>query len=186
MSSVEIPAARMGRFGAPLALSSAQEGRAFLELTGLTLLCPHQHHKEPESSTQDLRPIGTVCAGQSPCTPKDRNAWKSASSLRFYLTTSTAFKQNGKGQEVPPDLAAAYRVAPIARLVWVIELVDRNRRGCGEPDVIGELILDATPHRVRTCPGPCGRQLHARGSVHVLLQRRPRRHQQVLLEPGQP
>ncbi len=64
--------------------------------------------------------------------------------FRTYLTTSTAFKQDAQGRGVPAELAAAYRLAPMSRLVWVIELVDRNRRGRGEPDVIGEVILDAT------------------------------------------
>jgi hypothetical protein len=63
---------------------------------------------------------------------------------RTYLTTSSQFKQNAQGRGVPAGLAAAYRLAPMSRLIWVVELVDRNRRSRGEPDVIGEVLLDAT------------------------------------------
>jgi hypothetical protein len=64
--------------------------------------------------------------------------------LRTFLLTSTEFKQNVAARGVPDELAAAYRLAPMSRYVWVIEVVDRQRRAAGQPDVLGEVVLDAT------------------------------------------
>jgi hypothetical protein len=30
------------------------------------------------------------------------------------------------------------------RYVWVVEIVDRYRRSMGQPDVLGEIVIDAT------------------------------------------
>jgi hypothetical protein len=64
---------------------------------------------------------------------------------RFYfLLTSTQFKQNLIARGIPAVLASAYRLAPMSRYIWIIEVVDRLRRSQREPDVIGEIVLDAT------------------------------------------
>jgi hypothetical protein len=76
--------------------------------------------------------------------------------LRTYLTTSSQFKQGAAARGMPPQLAAAYRLAPMSRLVWVVELVDRKRRGKGEPDVFGEVILDATLTQFERRDDPAG------------------------------
>jgi hypothetical protein len=45
---------------------------------------------------------------------------------------------------MPSKLADLYRLVPMSRLVWVIEIVDRGLRSAGKPDVAGEVLLDAT------------------------------------------
>jgi hypothetical protein len=63
---------------------------------------------------------------------------------RTYLVPSTHFKRGLTARGMPERLAAALRLAPMPRLVWVIEVVDRKQRNDGEPDVLGEVVLDAT------------------------------------------
>jgi hypothetical protein len=64
--------------------------------------------------------------------------------LRTYLAHSSQFKSELSARGMPDQLALAYRLTPMPRYVWVIEVVDRQRRSAGEPDVIGEVLLDAT------------------------------------------
>jgi hypothetical protein len=63
---------------------------------------------------------------------------------RTYLVPSTRFKRDLTRRGVPERLAAAVRLSPMPRFVWVIEVVDRRLRNEGEPDVLGEVVLDAT------------------------------------------
>jgi hypothetical protein len=66
------------------------------------------------------------------------------STLRTFLVESTTFKQNLINRGMPDPLASLLRRTPMSRYVWVIEVVDRRERSAGRPDVIGEVILDAT------------------------------------------
>ncbi len=66
------------------------------------------------------------------------------STVRTFLVESTTFKQNLVARAVPQVLAEAFRRAPMSRYIWVIEIVDRRERSAGRPDVIGEVVLDAT------------------------------------------
>lgn len=64
--------------------------------------------------------------------------------LRTYLVESSSFKQALDTRGMPDSLAVALRRTPMSRLIWVIEVVDRRERSAGRPDVLGEIILDAT------------------------------------------
>jgi len=64
--------------------------------------------------------------------------------LRTFLVESSRFKQGLAARGMPVDLGVAYRTTPMSRHVWVIEIVDKLTRSNGQPDVIGELLLDAT------------------------------------------
>jgi hypothetical protein len=72
--------------------------------------------------------------------PDPREQW----TLRTYLVESSQFKHRLADRGVPAIVAAAYRRAPMSRYVWVVEVVDRLARKDGQPDVIGEVVLDAT------------------------------------------
>jgi hypothetical protein len=63
---------------------------------------------------------------------------------RTYLVRSSVFKQGLSNRGVPERLAAALRLSAMPRYIWVIEVVDRKLRREGKPDVIGEVVLDAT------------------------------------------
>lgn len=63
--------------------------------------------------------------------------------LRTYATSSNRFKRGSKDR-LPPEVGLEYRLARMPRYVWVVEAVDRQRRGAGDPPVIGEAVLDAT------------------------------------------
>lgn len=73
-----------------------------------------------------------------------RAAKEEGATCRTFLLTSTQFKQNLIARGMPAVLASAYRLAPMSRYIWIIEVVDRLRRSQREPDVIGEIVLDAT------------------------------------------
>jgi hypothetical protein len=63
---------------------------------------------------------------------------------RTYLVPSTRFKRDLSARGVPERLAAALRLSPMPRYIWVVEVVDRTMRKDGLPDVLGEIVLDAT------------------------------------------
>lgn len=63
---------------------------------------------------------------------------------RTYLVRSSDFKVHLSERGVPESLVVAYRLSPMPRYVWVIEAVDRQLRREGQPDVLGEVLLDAT------------------------------------------
>lgn len=71
---------------------------------------------------------------------KGDRAW----TVRTYLITSNAFKRRAGKRGLGGDLAAAYRLSPMSRYIWVVELVDRQARDHGAADVFGEIVLDAT------------------------------------------
>jgi len=64
--------------------------------------------------------------------------------FRTYLVPSTRFKRDLTDRGVPERLAAALRLSPMPRHIWVVEVVDRKLRDAGLPDVLGEVVLDAT------------------------------------------
>ncbi|GAA5201718.1 hypothetical protein GCM10023346_46730 [Arthrobacter gyeryongensis] len=64
--------------------------------------------------------------------------------LRTYLVQSSTFKRELHSRGVPEELAAPLRRAEMSRYLWVIEIVDRKARTEGKPDVLGEILLDAT------------------------------------------
>lgn len=66
------------------------------------------------------------------------------STLRTYLVQSSTFKRELRSRGVPEELAAPMRRAEMSRYLWVIEVVDRKARAEGKPDVLGEILLDAT------------------------------------------
>ena len=66
------------------------------------------------------------------------------STLRTFLLESTRFKQGLSARGVPEPLASLLRRTPMSRYIWIIEVVDRRERSAGMPDVLGEVILDAT------------------------------------------
>lgn len=92
----------------------------------------------------------------------DREEETDRATFRTYLTTSTRFKQALAARNVPTPLVKAYRFAPMSRLIWVVEIVDRGRRRTGQPDVIGEIILDATLTQHEPVSDP-----HAALAIHV-------------------
>lgn len=66
------------------------------------------------------------------------------STLRTYLVEANRYKQELADRGAPAELTAALRRAELSRYLWVIEVVDRQERAAGRPDVIGEILLDAT------------------------------------------
>lgn len=66
------------------------------------------------------------------------------STLRTYLVEASEFKRALVDRGAPSELTAALRRAELSRYLWVIEVVDRRERTAGRPDVIGEILLDAT------------------------------------------
>lgn len=66
------------------------------------------------------------------------------STLRTYLVEASQFKRELVERGAPAELAAALRRAELSRYLWVIEVVDRQERAAGRPDVVGEILLDAT------------------------------------------
>lgn len=63
---------------------------------------------------------------------------------RTYAVRASSYKQGLKKSGIPTALMDAYRLTPMPRYVWVIELVDRQARANRQPDVVGEVILDPT------------------------------------------
>jgi hypothetical protein len=74
----------------------------------------------------------------------DRPAPHDQATYRTYLIRSNEFKENLVDRGVPSELAAAYRLMPMSKYIWVVEIVDRKLRQSGHADVLGEVILDAT------------------------------------------
>jgi hypothetical protein len=66
------------------------------------------------------------------------------STLRTFLLESTRFKQTLAARGVPEPLAGLLRRTPMSRYIWIIEAADRRERSAGMPDVLGEVVLDAT------------------------------------------
>ena len=85
-----------------------------------------------------------VCTGTTLEVANKRPHPHDQATVRTYLTRSSAFKQGLAARGVPEQLAIALRLSPMSRYIWVIEVVDRERRRAGLPDVLGEVILDAT------------------------------------------
>lgn len=69
---------------------------------------------------------------------------KEQRTFRTYLISSSNFKQGLVQRGMPAPLAAAYRLTFMPRYIWVIEVVDRQRRHANQPDILGEVILDST------------------------------------------
>lgn len=67
-----------------------------------------------------------------------------ALTFRTYAVLSNDYKARLFGRGLHPDLVRLYRLAQMPRYIWVIEAVDRVARAAGGPDVLGELLLDAT------------------------------------------
>lgn len=68
-------------------------------------------------------------------------------SLRTYAIDAQRFKKGTLGR-VPPEISRAYRLLNLPRYVWVVEYVDSTQRAAGDPDVIGEVLLDGTAHQL--------------------------------------
>ncbi|MEJ2868515.1 hypothetical protein WCD74_12130 [Actinomycetospora sp. OC33-EN08] len=63
---------------------------------------------------------------------------------RTYVTRSDEWLEGLDARGLDPDLARLYRLTLMPEYVWVVEAVDRAARARGEPDVVGEAILDST------------------------------------------
>ena len=74
----------------------------------------------------------------------DRPEQHDRATYRTYLIRSNEFKEGLVKRGVPSELSAAYRLMPMSRYIWVVEIVDRKLRQSGVADVLGEVILDAT------------------------------------------
>lgn len=70
--------------------------------------------------------------------------------FRTYAVLARDYKQRLAKRGLDPDLARLYRLAHMARYVWVVEAVDRLARQAGQPDVLGEVLLDATMSQYAT------------------------------------
>jgi len=64
--------------------------------------------------------------------------------VQTYAVRSTDFKARIAHRDLPSDLAALYRLSHMPRYIWVVEAVDRRAREAGEPDVLGEVLIDST------------------------------------------
>jgi hypothetical protein len=74
----------------------------------------------------------------------DRENDYETATYRTYLIRSNEFKEALIDRGLPTELAMAYRIMPMPRYIWVIEVIDRKLRNESSPDVLGEVILDAT------------------------------------------
>jgi hypothetical protein len=87
---------------------------------------------------------GDVYAGTTLELANEREYEHDHATLRTYLVASNAFKIGLAKRSIPEALAAEYRISNMPRYIWVVEVIDRQRRNRGEDDVIGEILLDAT------------------------------------------
>lgn len=71
---------------------------------------------------------------------------REAGSLTFrtYAVRGTDYKRRASDRGMPQPLARLYRLAHMPRYVWVVEAVDHRLTASGQPDVLGEMIIDAT------------------------------------------
>lgn len=63
---------------------------------------------------------------------------------RTFAVLASDYKKRLSKRNIDLELAKLYRLAHMPRYVWVVEAVDRTAREAGLPDVLGEIILDAT------------------------------------------
>lgn len=70
--------------------------------------------------------------------------------FRTFAVESSNLKATIERGHLPDDVKWAYQLAAWPRYVWVIEAVDRQLRSNQQPDVVGEVILDATAHHEAT------------------------------------
>jgi hypothetical protein len=83
--------------------------------------------------------------------------------LRTYSRPANDFK-NGLLGRVDPVVQREYRMARFPRYIWVVEAIDRARRGAGVADcVIGEAIFDGTSSGLR----PQVLALHVPGAMVI-------------------
>jgi hypothetical protein len=61
-----------------------------------------------------------------------------------YAVSSSAYKVRLSRRGLDPALVQLYRTTQMPRYVWVVEAVDRKARRASQPNVLGEVILDAT------------------------------------------
>jgi hypothetical protein len=76
--------------------------------------------------------------------PIARAAANGGLTWRTYVTRTDEWLERLTGRGVDPELARLYRLTPMPEYVWVVEAVDRAARSAGQPDVVGEAILDST------------------------------------------
>lgn len=66
--------------------------------------------------------------------------------FRSTVVESNDFKGTLRDRRYPEKIAAAYQRMQMSRLVWVVELTDREARDAGNPCVLAEAVIDATDH----------------------------------------
>ncbi|MGI8413886.1 MAG: hypothetical protein ACR2QA_15630 [Solirubrobacteraceae bacterium] len=67
-------------------------------------------------------------------------------SFRSTVVDSNEFKRTLRERRYPDNVAAGFQRMQMSRLVWVVELTDRQARDAGEPCVLAEAVIDATDH----------------------------------------
>lgn len=77
-----------------------------------------------------------------------------ALTFRTYAVRANDYKRRLSQRQMDPQLTRLYRLAHMPRYVWVVEAVDRRARDAGKPDVLGELLLDATMSEVTSLLDP--------------------------------
>jgi hypothetical protein len=83
--------------------------------------------------------------------------------IRTYARHNNSFKKGLPGR-VEDAVLKAYRLARLPRYVWIVEVVDKDRRRSGHEDcVIGEYVFDATSSGLQ--PRPLA--IHLPGDVRV-------------------
>ncbi|MCD2186058.1 hypothetical protein [Actinomycetospora soli] len=63
---------------------------------------------------------------------------------RTYVTRSDEWLEHLADRGLDASLVRLYRLTLMPEYVWVVEAVDRDARARGEPDVLGEAVLDST------------------------------------------
>jgi hypothetical protein len=84
--------------------------------------------------------------GQAATVLNDLDTPESGWTFRTTLIASNEFKAGLGSRGVPPILAALYRRSQLSRLVWVVELTQRDERRAGRPSVVAEAVIDSTDH----------------------------------------
>lgn len=85
-------------------------------------------------------------------------------SYRTYGINSSDYKFGlAKRSGFDPDVAARYRLTPLPRNLWVIEMVDRRLRGSQAEHVLGEVLVDPTASHYTMAHDPGLVAAHAPG-----------------------
>jgi hypothetical protein len=90
------------------------------------------------------RQIAGAWVGTPPFMKLEELAAANRLALRTYAVRSNEFKGSLLQRGLTTNVRREYALARLPRFVWVVEAIDRQLRGAGEPCVLGEAVLDAT------------------------------------------